>query len=208
MNFDLTDDQVALRDGIRSFCAGRFPMDRVRAGFDRSAADELAETGVFSLRSDGFSWADTALVFEELGRALVPGPLVWSHLAHGVVDGIVTGIEHATGAGTAMIEHLGVADAVVVLDDDGITRVDPDAFDDAEAIDWPLDPLTPVHRVDVLPDGEVVAGPDDAGCVADGRRAAHGRVLGRDGGGVRRRSRSRTHSIGISSTARSGRSRP
>ncbi len=162
MNFDLTGDQVALRDGIRSFCAGRFPMDRVRAGFDRSAADELAETGVFSLRSDGFSWADTALVFQELGRALVPGPVVWSHLAHGVVDGIVTGIEHATGAGTAMIEHLGVADAVVVLDGDGITRVAPDAFDDAEAITWPLDPLTPVHRVDVLPDGEVVGGPDDA----------------------------------------------
>jgi alkylation response protein AidB-like acyl-CoA dehydrogenase len=162
VNFDLTADQVALRDGIRSFCAGRFAMDRVRAGFDRAAFDELAATGVFSLRSDGFSWADTALVFQELGRALVPGPLVWSHLAHGAVDGIVTGIEHTTGAGTVMVEHLGVADAVVVLEQDGITRIAPDALDDAETIAWPLDPLTPVHRVDVLPDGDVVGGPAEA----------------------------------------------
>lgn len=162
MNFDLTGDQVALRDGMRSFCAGRFGMDRVRAGFDRSAFDELTATGVLSLRSDGFSWADSALVFQELGRALVPGPLVWSHLAHGVVEGIVTGIERTTGAGTVMVEHLGVSDAVVVLEQDGITRVAPDALDDAEAIAWPLDPLTPVHRVDVLPDGEAVGGPAEA----------------------------------------------
>ena len=162
MNFDLTDDQVALRDGMRSFCAGRFTMDRVRAGFDRSAYDELTATGVFSLRSDGFSWADAALVFQELGRALVPGPLVWSHLAHGVVDGVVTGIEHATGAGTVMVEHLGVVDAVVVLEQDRITRVAPDALGEAEAIAWPLDPLTPVHRVDVLPDGEPVGGRAEA----------------------------------------------
>jgi alkylation response protein AidB-like acyl-CoA dehydrogenase len=162
MNFDLTEDQVALRDGMRAFCAGRFTMDRVRAGFDRPAHNELATTGVFSLRSDGFTWADAALVFQELGRALVPGPLVWSHLAHGVVDGVVTGVEHATGAGTVMLEHLAVADAVVVLEPEAITCIGADALDDAEPIDWPLDPLTPVHRVDVLPDGEAVGGPVEA----------------------------------------------
>jgi len=31
MNFDLTEDQLALRDGIRTLCAGRFGMERVRA---------------------------------------------------------------------------------------------------------------------------------------------------------------------------------
>ena len=78
MNFDLSDDQVALRDGIRSLLEGKFPMSRVREGFDRSIYDELEEAGVFSLRADGFSWADAAVVYEELGRALVPGPLVWT----------------------------------------------------------------------------------------------------------------------------------
>ncbi len=165
MNFDLGDDEEALRDGLRSFCTGRFGIERVRAGFDRAAFDELAETGVFSLRSDGFSWVDANLVFAELGRALVPGPLVWSHLAHGLVDGVVTGVE--AGSADVVIEHLGAADAVVVLGPDGVRRIDPAALADAVPIDWPLDPLTPVHRVPALPDGEVIA---DAAVARDWQR--------------------------------------
>ena len=49
MNFDLTDDQVALRDGIRSLLEGRFSMERIREGFDRSMFDELSEAGVSHL---------------------------------------------------------------------------------------------------------------------------------------------------------------
>ena len=60
MDLDLSDDQVALRDGIRSAARGPLPMDRVRAGFDRAMFDELAEAGVFSLRADGFGWADAS----------------------------------------------------------------------------------------------------------------------------------------------------
>lgn len=153
MNFDLTEDQEALRDGIRSLCVGRFGSDRVRAGFDRAMFDELAETGVFSLRTDGFSWADVAIAFQELGRALVPGPLTWSHLAHGLVDGVVTGLERPGAGEPAMVEHLAVADTVVVLDDDGIMCIDAGVCADAVALDWPLDPLTPVHRLDALPEG-------------------------------------------------------
>ena len=76
MDLDLSDDQVALRDGIAAMLEGRFGMDRVRAGFDRAMFDELAEAGVFSLRADGFWWADCVVVFEQLGRFCVPGPLV------------------------------------------------------------------------------------------------------------------------------------
>ena len=166
MNFDLGDDEEALRDGLRSFCAGRFAIERVRSGFDRSAFDELAETGVFSLRTDGFTWVDAALVFGELGRALVPGPLVWSHLAHGLVDGVVTGIEAPTDDGV-VVEHLGASDAVVVLGDDGLRRIDARALSDAVVIEWPLDPLTPVHRLASLPAGEVVA---DAAVAREWRR--------------------------------------
>ena len=81
MDLDLSDDQVALRDGIAALLAGRFAIDRVRAGFDRAMFDELADAGVFSLRADGFAWADAAVVFEQLGRRCVPGPLVASLLA-------------------------------------------------------------------------------------------------------------------------------
>ena len=85
MDLELSDDQVALRDGIRSLCEGRFPIKRVREGFDRAAHAELADAGVFSLRADGFGVADAAVVFEELGRAVVPGPLVWLYIAHGLL---------------------------------------------------------------------------------------------------------------------------
>ena len=51
----------------------------------------------------GLGLTEAALVFEELGRALVPGPLVASHLAAGLVDGaddgsVVVGLIEATPA--------------------------------------------------------------------------------------------------------------
>ena len=68
MDLELSDDQVALRDGIAALLDGRFDPDRIRAGFDRAMWDELAAAGVFSLGADGFGWADRVVVFEQLGR--------------------------------------------------------------------------------------------------------------------------------------------
>jgi len=167
MNFDLSEDQVALRDGIRALCRGRFTSERVRKGFDPALHDELAGTGVFSLRADGFGWADAAVTFEELGRAVVPGPLVWSHLAHGVADGVVTGLARPEPGAPAFVEHLEAAAVIAVLDEDGVALVRSDALQDASALEWPLDPLTPVHRIDVMPGGERVG---DAEVAAAWRR--------------------------------------
>ena len=120
MNFDLTDDQEALRDGIRALCAGRFTVDRVRGGFDRSMWDELAETGVFSLLADGFGWADAAIAFEELGRAVVPGPArVGRARARRRRRRGRRGRAAAPTRAAAMVEHLDATDALVVLDDGG-----------------------------------------------------------------------------------------
>ena len=162
MDFELSADQVALRDGIRSLCEGRFPIKRVRDGFDRSAHAELADAGVFSLRADGFTVADAAVVFEELGRAVVPGPLVWLYLAHGLVDGIAGGLEVARREPPWMVEHLDVLDTLLVLrDDDGIVEAVPAGkVAGAVPVTRPLDPLTPVHRVERLPAGEQVGGAD------------------------------------------------
>jgi len=159
MNFDLTDDQEALRDGIRAVCQGRFTSERVREGFDRGVWDELTETGVFSLIADGFSWADASIAFEELGRAVVPGPLVWGVLAHGLVDGIPTGLARPDAGTSAMVEHLAAADTVVILDGDGVRSVAAVAVS-GEPLEWPLDPLTPITRVEAIPEGDVVAGAD------------------------------------------------
>ena len=131
MHFDLSDDQRDLRDGIRSLLDGAFPIARVREGFDRSMWDELVEAGVFGLRADGFTWADAAVVFEELGRAVVPGPLVWGLLAHDPTRParIVGGLERPASGTPAMVEHLAVVDSLVVLDADGVSEVDPAAVD-------------------------------------------------------------------------------
>ena len=177
MDFRPTEDQKALRAGVRSFCEGRVPSDRLAdleksGGFDRTLWLELAEMGVFSLRlADergglGLGHADAAMVFEELGRSLVPGPVLWSHLAAGLVEGaeagtcVVGGLaidrgatRNAGAAAPIVIEHLDCLDVLLVLDDEGVERIDPGTLD-AKAVNVPLDPLTPIHEVAALPRGE------------------------------------------------------
>ncbi len=135
MDLELSDDQVALRDGIASMLAARVPIERVRAGFDRALFAELADAGVFSLRNDGFAWADCVVVFEQLGRACVPGPLVSSLL---VGDGNICGVLEG-----GWVEHLDSLDVVVIPDRGTCSPADLDA----EPSSWPLDPCTPIARV-------------------------------------------------------------
>lgn len=172
MDFRLTEDQEALRDGVRSFCEGRFGVERLdetarAGGFDRDLWGDLASLGVFSLRQPereggvGLGMADAVLVFAELGRRLVPGPAIWSHLAAGFVPGAgagnaVTGGLDATDGEPVLIEHLAALDALLVVHDDGVERVDPRAVV-ATPVATPLDPLTPLHHAAALPRGERIA---------------------------------------------------
>ena len=74
MDFELSEDQEALAEGVASLCEGRFDIDAIRAmehdGLDRGRWTELAETGVFALCLDegaggvGLGWAEAAVVFE------------------------------------------------------------------------------------------------------------------------------------------------
>jgi alkylation response protein AidB-like acyl-CoA dehydrogenase len=177
MDFRLTDDQIALRDGIRSFCDGQMPAEKLGAlaeagGFDRALWSGLAEMGVFGLRaaeSDGgvgLGMADAVLVFSELARRLVPGPIVWTHLAAGLVPGaasgntIVGGLDLSSALGEPyLVEHFAELDALLVLHADRVERLDPRALK-SEAIATPLDPLTPLHHVLDLPAGERIGGGD------------------------------------------------
>jgi alkylation response protein AidB-like acyl-CoA dehydrogenase len=166
MDLELSDDQVALRDGIASLLAGRLGIARVRGGFDRAMWSELAAAGVFSVGADGFGWADRVVVSELLGLACVPGPLVAGSLAHGLVDGVVGGLDRPAAGKIALVEHLDALDRVVVLDADGVSVVDARALD-GDPSPWPLDPLTPVTRVASVPAGERVG---DAALARDWRR--------------------------------------
>ena len=178
MDFELTDDQVSLQEAIRAFCDGRFPPDVVRniehagARLDRELWHELGDTGVFSLRlseDDGglaLGVSEAVLVFEELGRALVPGPLVATELAARISSEAAAGhvvvglVERADEI--VVLEHPADLDALLVLDDDGVHLVDPDIVEGVDA-ERPLDALTPIRLVTApLPQGELLGGPDVA----------------------------------------------
>jgi alkylation response protein AidB-like acyl-CoA dehydrogenase len=169
VDLELSDDEQALQEGLRSFLAGRFPMDVVRAsvdGLDRGRWQELADTGVFALRLPeadggvGLGLTEAVLAFEELGRALVPGPVLATHLAAGLVDGAADGstvvglVERP--ATPVLVEHLAALDVLLVLDAEGVWQVALDGLA-AEPVKRPLDPLTPLHLVAELPQGELLA---------------------------------------------------
>jgi alkylation response protein AidB-like acyl-CoA dehydrogenase len=177
MDFRLTDDQIALRDGIRSFCDGQMPAESLgvlaaAGGFDRALWSGLAEMGVFGLRAAeseggiGLGMADAVLVFSELARRLIPGPIVWTHLAAGLVPGatigdtIVGGLDLSGALGEPyLVEHFAELDALLVLHADRVERLDPRTLK-SEAIATPLDPLTPLHHVLDVPAGERIGGAD------------------------------------------------
>ena len=122
----------------------------------------------------GLGLADTVVVFEELGRALVPGPLVGTFLAAvaGLVDGAAEGRAsvgtYCVGRpGPVLVEHLGSLDALLVLSDDGPPQLlAPAPSGGARRATHPLDPLTPLWQLESVPFGGTVA--DDGRMWRDG----------------------------------------
>ncbi|HEX3453722.1 MAG TPA: acyl-CoA dehydrogenase family protein [Gaiellaceae bacterium] len=86
MDFAFTDEQEQLRNEARTFLADRYPADRVAeladsdAGWEPSSWQELAELGWVGVSvpeeagGAGLGFLEEAVLFEELGRALYPGP--------------------------------------------------------------------------------------------------------------------------------------
>ncbi|MBT2488264.1 acyl-CoA/acyl-ACP dehydrogenase [Streptomyces sp. ISL-96] len=150
MDFRLTDDQRALRAGVRHLLEGRFGRERLRAAvdkpgrgpdaLDRALWKELGDAGFFALRLPeedggvGLGLPEAVLAFEEAGRALLPGPLVATHLAAGTVPGAATGETVVTRVDGVLVEWLDAADHVL--------------GNAAGAVPVrSVDPLTPLHRV-------------------------------------------------------------
>jgi len=77
MDFALNEDQLELEQAARDWLADRFPLDRDwDAPNDRWA--ELAELGWLDVAEAGLGFVEEALLLEETGYALYPGP----YLAH------------------------------------------------------------------------------------------------------------------------------
>jgi alkylation response protein AidB-like acyl-CoA dehydrogenase len=163
MDFLPTADQLELQRGVRSLLDARFPLERLAAvaaaeprqtaGYDETLWQALTETGVFALRTDlELGLAEAALVFEELGRAGVPGPLVGTFLSASRGAGAVTVLE--TQALPLLVAHLDVADAVLLFDESEVRWATGVV---GETVASPLDPLTPLTEVAEVPAGRVIA---------------------------------------------------
>ncbi|MGH2754103.1 MAG: acyl-CoA dehydrogenase family protein [Actinomycetota bacterium] len=86
MDFAFSEEQTMLRRQARDFLADRFPAERVVElaqsddGWDRSSWKEIADLGWIGLSAPeeaggaGMSFIDEAVLIEELGAALYPGP--------------------------------------------------------------------------------------------------------------------------------------
>jgi alkylation response protein AidB-like acyl-CoA dehydrogenase len=97
MNFDLTEDQQMLAQTVRDFAEKSSPVDRFRRlrdgdgpGWEASTWKEMGELGWLSVPFPesvggfGGSFADVALVLEQLGRTLVPEPYLASVVLGGM----------------------------------------------------------------------------------------------------------------------------
>jgi alkylation response protein AidB-like acyl-CoA dehydrogenase len=93
MYFDLTDEQQAIRSTAHDFLASRFKSERIRElaasedGFDASGWAEMAELGWPGLAlpeewgGQGLGTVELAVLFEEMGYALAPSPLLSNTIA-------------------------------------------------------------------------------------------------------------------------------
>jgi alkylation response protein AidB-like acyl-CoA dehydrogenase len=91
--FDLNDEQQAIKSTAREFLAARYKSERIRElaesahGFEQSDWDEMAGLGWPGLAlpeewgGQGLGTVDLAVLFEEMGYALAPSPLLSTTLA-------------------------------------------------------------------------------------------------------------------------------
>jgi len=93
MNFDLTDEQQMLQGAAREFLASRLKSEQLREAsasddaFDESLWNEMSELNWPGLLvsedhgGQGLGTVDLAVLFEQLGYALAPGPIFSTTLA-------------------------------------------------------------------------------------------------------------------------------
>jgi len=93
MYFDLTDEQQAIKSTAHDFLAARYKSERIRAlaesenGLEQTDWDEMAELGWPGLAlpeewgGQGLGIVELAVLFEEMGYALAPSPLLSNTVA-------------------------------------------------------------------------------------------------------------------------------
>lgn len=180
MNFALTDEQRALQETVRDYLTDRFGLDKVRGVYDDPEGDGhpeslwkafgeqglLAVTVPEELDGLGLGLLDAAVVARALGAGCAPGPWMGTTLA---AEAIRLGGDAEVqkqwlprvAAGEVVlafcpdlslpVEYAHVADAVVVVDGDSLTLLEPAALR-IERVSV-LDRTTRLTRVTVTGEG-------------------------------------------------------
>ncbi len=131
MNLEITAEQRDLRDSVRRFLAERAPLARVRelmettdgtdAGVWRQAGAQLGLPGIAipeEYGGAGFSFAEQAIVLEELGAALYGGP----YLASAVLAATALLTSEDEGARRDLLPGIASGETIATLaftEDDG-----------------------------------------------------------------------------------------
>src|ERR1700741_3984973 len=106
MQFGLSESQQMLKDNARKFFAGECPMEEVRrlmeteTAYDQTLWEKMAEQGYTGIifpeeyGGVGLGKVELALLMEESGRALLPGPFFSTVALAGAVIDAVASPEH------------------------------------------------------------------------------------------------------------------
>ena len=164
MDFALTEEQQELRSAARKWLSERYPLDR---DFEAPADDrwsELAELGWLgvSVAEDaggaGLGFLEEALLLEEMGYALYPGPYLatvgFALPALGPEDqaAVAAGTTKWSAEVKGLVPWLGSVDRVVGMDGN--------AHDAAGEEQASVDPARPLGRLEAG-DGTALPGPRD-----------------------------------------------
>jgi alkylation response protein AidB-like acyl-CoA dehydrogenase len=175
MDFRANEDQRALQRAVHDWCARRLPAPFLRDVLDAGSWnsrlwEDLHALGILTLRAGpgngglALGLADAALAFEELGAALVPGPLIATHLAVTHLPNIVGDPAPLVTAADAcrtpmLVPHLTPCNSVILVGERDLVSM-PAADLTGEVLRHPLDPGTPLHAVEAPTGGTPVGGPE------------------------------------------------
>src|SRR4051812_31518973 len=173
VDFDLSSDQLALRDAARELLDARSSSERVRKHIDSSEMydaelwREMAEQDWLALdvaEDDGglgLGFVEVAVLAEEVGRHVSPAPYLSSVLARQALAGTDWSDRLAGGDaigaiawGEGITVDAAIADVLVIVTPDGVT-----AYDIASSKPAPeaaLDLTRPVSRIAGLGEGRRV----------------------------------------------------
>jgi acyl-CoA dehydrogenase len=118
MDFEFSEEQEMLRASVRAYLEANAPISAVRAAYDAPTFDPAVWHGLVELGVVGLGMVDSAVVLEELGRAVCPAPYIASAIGAAPYASDVTRVA-AVAAGPDNVLDACAAEVMYVISPDG-----------------------------------------------------------------------------------------